>query len=606
MPLPRHGVRNARLLVQSGLQHLVDDPVLLAVQMSRRLPFRARVATGRALRRVAGGFRSGQGLAALGAVMAGEDIRAEQTVMASAGLRSRLGDEVAVLLDRSELVTTAAPAPTRARVAWNRGDLSAAIAILQDAGRGDSRYARRLRSELTLVQPGYKLPAPARPRRVRATPAEDEPLRVLHLITNSLPHTQSGYSLRTHRILTALRGHGIASVALTRAGYPVMVGIPTAADEDVIDGIRYVRTLPARPPQIQEERLQATVERALELVEEFRPHVLHTTTNYQNALVAQAVAERTGLPWVLEVRGLMEKTWVASHRSDTARAQAAASEKHQLISDKEGEQARAADAVVTLSEAMADELVSRGVDRETITIVPNGVDESFLDGHVGPAEARATVGLARMPGFSKDAFLVGAVSALVEYEGFDVLLRAVAHIAHDLQGPADLRARIGVVLAGDGVARPGLAVLADELGIADRVHLPGRVPREHARHWVEALDVVVVPRRDVAVTRAVTPQKPIEAMALGRPVVASDLAAIREVVSGADGMPHAVLVPPEDPLALAGEITRLAAYPRAGEGRRETAELLARERTWPEQVRRYRDVYERVGARSEGGESAAP
>src|SRR5699024_11800805 len=131
--------------------------------------------------------------------------------------------------------------------------------------------------------------------------------------TKRLPPTRAGYSLRSHRILTALREAGIDSVALTRTGYPVMLGKPLAAEEDVVDGIRYVRTLPRRLPSTQEGRLQAEVERALELVAEFRPHVIHATTNYSNAVVAQAVSASTGVPWILEVRGLMEKIWVASH-----------------------------------------------------------------------------------------------------------------------------------------------------------------------------------------------------------------------------------------------------------------------------------------------------
>src|SRR5699024_6135838 len=211
-------------------------------------------------------------------------------------------------------------------------------------------------------EPGYRLTVPAADRpcpSMGQEPQRGARLRVLHLLTNSLPHTQSGYSLRSHRILKALRDEGISSVALTRTGYPVMVGIPGAKDEDVVDGIRYVRTLPDRLPRTQEERLQTEVERALQLVAEFRPHVLHVTTNYQNVLVAQAVADATGLPWVFEVRGLMEQTWVASRRTDEARALAARSEKHDLVAAKEAEQAREADAVVTLSATMADELVGR-------------------------------------------------------------------------------------------------------------------------------------------------------------------------------------------------------------------------------------------------------
>lgn len=305
MPSPRRIVRNVRLLLQSGIQHLVDDPALLAVQVSRRLPFRARVSAGRALRVVASRLPGGSGAAALGAFMAGDDAGAQQLIAASEGSRSRMRGEVAVLLGRFDLIAPDASPVTRARAAWMRGDLSGAIAILEVAGLGHSRYARRLRSELQLLRPGYRLPLPAHPVPANTAPAAGEALRVLHVLTNSLPHTQSGYSLRSHRILTALREQGIESVALTRTGYPVMVGLPTAADEDVVDGIRYVRTLPDRLPQTQEERLQVEVERALELVAEFHPHVIHATTNYYNALIAQTVSAATGLPWwVLDVRGL--------------------------------------------------------------------------------------------------------------------------------------------------------------------------------------------------------------------------------------------------------------------------------------------------------------
>lgn len=599
MSSARRTLRNGRLLATAALQHLVDDPALLAIQVSRRLPFGPRMAVGRTLEHIGAAVPA---IGAFGSVMTGRDAHAEQAVeranARSEHLMPRLAGEVAILLDRVDLIPPSAPAATRARAAWSRGGMSDALNILEDAGQRDSRYARRLRSELQLLQPDFRLPVPAH-ALVSATAErhDDEPLRVLHLLTNSLPHTQSGYSLRSHRILTALRDQGIESIALTRTGYPVMVGIPTAHDEDIVDGIRYVRTLPARLPQTQQERLEAEVARAMELVQEFRPHVLHATTNYHNALVAQAVSDATGLPWVFEVRGLMEKTWVASHASEEGRVAATVSEKHRLIAAKEGEQALDADAVVTLSMTMADELVSRGVNREKITLVPNGVDGSLFEGHVSVARAREIVQLEEIAGFGADAFLVGAVSALVEYEGFDVLLRAVAHLVQDQRTPDDLRRRLGVVLAGDGVSRPGLVDLAGELGIGDRVHLPGRVPRDEARRWVEALDVVVVPRRDVAVARSVTPQKPIEALALRRPLIMSDLPALREVVPNAGPDTVAQCVPAGDPLALAAAI--VASSERwTGTDPSETASLfVVGGRSWQEQVGRYAVVYSRVTSR---------
>src|SRR5699024_9102795 len=163
-----------------------------------------------------------------------------------------------------------------------------------------------------------------------------------------------------------------------RTAYRVMVGKMLATDEDVVDGIRYVRSLPSTLPRTQEERLLTEVRRALELVEEVRPHVIHATTNYHNALVAQAVATAAGLPWVLEVRGLMEKTWIASHPAGPAQLAAASSEKAHVVAAREAELASSADAVVTLSETMVAELWRRGVDPRSIAVVPNGVEASLL------------------------------------------------------------------------------------------------------------------------------------------------------------------------------------------------------------------------------------
>lgn len=111
-----------------------------------------------------------------------------------------------------------------------------------------------------------------------------------------------------------------------------------------------------------------------------------------------------------------------------------------------------------------------------------------------------------------------------------------------------------------------------------------------------ALDVMVVPRIDARVTRLVTPLKPVEAMALGVPVIASDLPALRELVD--DGR-AGTLIPPGDPAALADAIMSLdkdaelrEACVRAG---REEVES---RRTWGHNAEVYRALYARLGALS--------
>ncbi|NMA77072.1 MAG: glycosyltransferase, partial [Actinomycetales bacterium] len=360
------------------------------------------------------------------------------------------------------------------------GDLGRAVEILEQNGRGKTRLAQRLRSETRLLSPGYRLPITGSRAAGPGGPTAGESLRVLHLLTNSLPHTQSGYSVRSHNILRNLRDHGIQSLALTRTGYPVMIGKPWCADDDTIDGIRYRRTLPAVLGATPEARLLQQVREAVQIVEDFRPHVLHATTDYRNALVAQAVSRKTGIPWILEVRGLMEKTWIASHATAAAQQRAAGSEKVRLIEVTETDLAQEASAVVTLSRTMADELERRGVPSQKITLVPNGIDPELFEENLTPAEARAWLG-ADLPA---DALVVGAVSALVDYEGFDVLLHAVARILDDDDVSSSVRDRLRIALIGDGTAAPSLTRSAQELGLEDRLLMPGRVPQQTARHWV--------------------------------------------------------------------------------------------------------------------------
>lgn len=586
MPSPRRAARNTRLLIDAAVQHLRDEPALLVIQISRRLPMAVRTRGGRFLHGAGRRIARGRGLAALGAVMAGQTAQAEALVEAGRCSRSRLLSEVAVMVDRMDLVPHAAPPGTRARAAWARGDLDGAIHTLETSGRGGSAQARRLRSERELLDPDTRLAAPA-PAPPASTRASGGGLRVLHLLTNSLPHTQSGYSLRSHHILTSLRGHGIESLALTRTGYPVMVGKVLASQEDVVDGIRYRRTLPAQLGATPRERLEQQVEEAMRLVARFRPQVLHATTDYRNALVAQAVSDATGIPWVYEVRGLMEQTWIASHPRPEGRAEAAASQRAALTAAREGQLAAAAAGVVTLGGAMASALVERGVPTASIQLVPNGVDETLLAEKLDVHTARRAVGL----GLPDSAFVVGGVSAVVPYEGHEVLLRAAASLVGGAESPGSLRDHLHVVIVGDGTAAPALHALARELGIEDRVHLPGKVPRQHARQWVQAMDVVAVPRLDLEVTRSVTPQKPVEAMALGRPVIVSDLPALRETVTDSGGKRHGILVRPGDADSLADAIRSLHRNPRVCRGLAAGGRELARKRTWPELMRRYGALY---------------
>ena len=156
VPSPRDVVRNARLLLQSVSQHLIDDPALLAVQVSRRLPFTIRVCAGRALRAV--GRRSlAVGARSFGVLMAGDFVRRQELRRGDPRILARVcaARSRCFRRFRSDRDPISTRSDARARAAWARGELSCAVGYL---GLGGPRQVPLrtpcLRSELQLLALG--------------------------------------------------------------------------------------------------------------------------------------------------------------------------------------------------------------------------------------------------------------------------------------------------------------------------------------------------------------------------------------------------------------------------------------------------------------------
>ncbi|HEY3688447.1 MAG TPA: glycosyltransferase [Streptosporangiaceae bacterium] len=398
------------------------------------------------------------------------------------------------------------------------------------------------------------------------------PGRVLHVVTNALPERNAGYTVRTHRIVAAQRSIGLDAHVVTRLGFPVAQGRPDVRDLRRYDGVPYHRLVPWWPRRDPAAHLAAGARRLTRLVRDLRPAVLHAATDHHNGQVALAAGARFGIPVLYEVRGFLEESWLAH---DPARTRD--DPRFRVARELETRCMLGADLVVTLGAAMREEIVARGVDPDRVWTVPNAVDEEFLAPPPDPAPLRAAYG------FGDDTLVVGTTSSFYRFEGLDVLLDAVA----------DLRARdvpIRALLVGDGPERGALQRRARELGVDDVTYFTGRVPASEVRQYHAILDVFVVPRRNERVCQLVTPLKPIEAMASGLPVIASDVKALREIV---EPQMTSTLIPPEDSAALAKCLAMLAYAPERGReiGRRARLRI-SRDNTWVANARRYRSAYE--------------
>ncbi|WP_242454278.1 glycosyltransferase family 4 protein [Bailinhaonella thermotolerans] len=560
------------------------DPVRVAVAATDALPGRIRRRAARAAGRSAV-QRLLPSTSLLLLDRAGRRRDAEALARtASVRLRGRRGRRLATLVVALERAELAEALPERgsegtvdaavrlrdAQRAMQAGRMSEAVELLRPFARRNGTVRRRFQQyagELASLRDG------ASARGVK-TPVTPIPGRVLHMVTNALPYTQAGYTVRTHRIVTAQRAAGLDPHVVTSWGWPMLQGHFAAAKYEEVDGIPYHRLLPSGPiPSESHGRMVRGVEEATRLAERLRPSVLHAATDHRNGSVALAVGERTGLPVVYEVRGFLEETWLS--RAGEA---AEGSERHLLQREREAHIMRTADAVVTLAATMREEIVARGVPAERVFLAPNAVDASLLTAEYDGKGFRESLNV------GAQELVVGSVSSIVAYEGFATLLDAAALLR-------DRGLPVRVLIVGDGAERPALLERVKALGLEDLALLPGRVSPAEALRAQAAIDVFVTPRIDARVCRLVTPLKPVEAMALGKPVVASDLPALAELVGPEAGL----LVRPEDPESLADALAELRDDPRRrAEMGAAGREAVAAHRTWDRVAETYVKVYAAV------------
>jgi glycosyltransferase involved in cell wall biosynthesis len=594
--------RALTLAASIGWRHVTADPVRALMLGWRVLPapLRGSLRLAGPYGRAAMLWGEGDRPAALG-VLAGSPRRqavfalaADQPAAAAAALQ-RLPD------------TDPARPVLAARLAWREGRLTDALSALENA---PGRKARRLRATLAPQQAHLAAPPAGNsmivnssgqiesrtvhdhePGRVggagdvragRGRPGgEHVPGRVLHLVSDALPSTSAGYTIRTHEIVLAQHAAGLQPHVATRCGFPVTQGRIDGRRLVTLDGVPYHRLLPWRLPGHgdADPKLAALGEKlAAQLTDQIRPAVLHAASNFANARLALALGQRYGLPVVYEVRGFWEDTWLSRHPDA---ASLASSELYQRSRALETECMLAADLVVTLGEAMREEIETRGVPAEKILIVPNAVPGGFLTPLPDPGNLRAELGI------QEDEYVVGEVSSLVKHEGIGTLLEATAI----------LRAR-GVparaLIVGDGPERAALQRQAAEAGLAQAAVFTGRVPAAKVRQFHALLDIFVVPRTPDRVCQLVTPLKPVEAMASGLCVVTSEVKALTEIVKHeVTGMQTV----PQDPVSLADCLELLIYSPdirkKLGDNARE---WVSRDRTWARNAARYKDAYARLGA----------
>jgi glycosyltransferase involved in cell wall biosynthesis len=266
-------------------------------------------------------------------------------------------------------------------------------------------------------------------------------------------------------------------------------------------------------------------------------------------------------PLVYESHGLAHVVG-ASLADLLSDARSASPRKQRRLASRERHVWRAAEGYVTITRALLDDLERAWGPRRRAVVVPDGMRLPAGRAYAAPCEG---------PGF-----IVAYAGHLYPWKGVDALLRAMTH----LPGVK------GLIVGGHPAEPdlPRLRALARELGLHERVGFTGLVPPSDVASHLARADILVLPNSATAVSAAYTsPLKLFEYLAAGRAIVASDLPALREVLQHEV---NALLVPPDDPAALAAGLGRLVNDPALAARLARAAFDLAPQFSWARRAER--------------------
>lgn len=394
-------------------------------------------------------------------------------------------------------------------------------------------------------------------------------MRILHILDHGLP-LQSGYTFRTRAILKAQEAQGWTVAAVTGQRHGA-----APAEVECVDGLTFYRTPGERRagPVGELAGIAAFAKRIDAAVAAFRPDILHAHSPVLDALAALIIARRRNLPLVYEIRAFWEDAAVGNGTGSEG------SLAYRTTRALETWAVRRADAVAVICEGLRTDLIARGIDGGKVIVSPNGVDLTLF-GNAPPRDAAlaAELGLD-----GKD--VVGFIGSFYDYEGLDDLIAAMPALVAQ-------RPNARLLLVGGGPMAAALAAQAKASPVADAIHFVGRVPHAEVERYYGLVDILAYPRKRMRLTDLVTPLKPLEAMAQGRMVAASDVGGHRELIRDGE---TGTLFPPDDPAAIASALAGLFADRSGWEARRVTARAFVdRERNWSSNILRYEPIYHRL------------
>ena len=337
-------------------------------------------------------------------------------------------------------------------------------------------------------------------------------MKILHVLDHSIP-LHSGYTFRTRSILKEQHKLGIETCHVTSPKH----GNNTEEVEEV-DGLTFYRSAPTSgllsklPVLNQMANIAPMVKRILDVIEIEKPDVIHAHSPALNGLAALKAGRKSGLPVVYEIRAFWEDAAVdhGTCKENDLR--------YKLTRKMETHVVKYADAVTTICQGLKKDLIGRGFDKEKFTVIANAVNiEQFDVIKEKNSQLEASLQL-------ENCQVLGFLGSFYGYEGIDLTIAAMPQV---LEKNPNAR----LLLVGGGPQEANFKQQVKQLSLEDKVIFTGRVPHSEVSKYYSLVDLLVYPRKAMRLTELVTPLKPLEAMAQGKAVLASDVGGHKELIA---------------------------------------------------------------------------
>jgi glycosyltransferase involved in cell wall biosynthesis len=308
-------------------------------------------------------------------------------------------------------------------------------------------------------------------------------MKIIYLVNNSIPIKTCGYTIRTHQFLKQLKDH-VNIVCVNKLSNNKVY-------KRIKDGVEYYNLSSPMTTKLYKNKMisknniyteQYVSEYKIQLYKfalKYKPNVIHSCSNYINGLVGYKVAQKLNIRHIYEVRGFWELSIISRDHNweHTPYFRQYLDLEKQVYDNSE---------IITLNPMMLNHIKTQS-QLITSTIVPNCIDLNKFK---------------FTPPIKKSNVTFGYIGSVVDYEGIDMLINVFG------------KNKLKLVIISNNT---------HNLQSKSNIKFYNKVNNDNIAKYYDMIDVLILPRKDYKVCNIVSPIKPLEAIALGKLVLASSV-----------------------------------------------------------------------------------